>query len=460
MKENEMKKIIKGFLLILFLVFSFGCVSIPERRTVVSPETEAKAIPLMSAQLLDKRIRFLTSVLEEEGLSVKDKEIASNLLEAYKSVKRASYGNLAEVEYRRTLSSLFHHLSLIDENYFNKEKGSIRDYSDAIRLFANKRDKIVDAYVSGDFKGVIKQCLKLKADFGSDALTPEISLLFAMSLAEEGMLEQAINIGEGVIHALDTMPDLIHLRARMAELQLKAGKREKARLVYEKLTDTLDEQTAILQSLNKRISETPVTRPGLEGIAGEKQLGPETMSHVESTGDKFFQQVSQLVQEHRFGEAMDLLVSKRDEAQSGAEIEALEQAIKSVELAEEKYIEEKITSISMRKEALELARKLLDNEQLEEAISNLNALEAQEEDSREIRELREQAIERLINRERNRAAKLFLAARDTRDPAKKEEYLLSSYEILNTLIETYPSSPLNNKIKDHITKVAEELEKL
>jgi len=459
MKENEMKKIIKGFLLILFLVFSFGCVPTPERRAVVSPEPKTKTIPLMSAQLLDKRIRFLTSVLEEEGLSVKDKEIASNLLEAYKSVKRASYGNLVEVEYRRTLSSLFHHLSLIDENCFNKEKGSIRDYSDAIRLFANKRDKIVDAYVSGDFKGVIKQCLKLKADFGPDALTPEIALLFAMSLAEEGMLEQAINIGEGVIHALDTMPDLIHLRARMAELQLKAGKREKARLVYEKLTDTLDEQTAILQSLNKRISETPAT-PGLEGIVGEKQLGPEAMSHVESTGDKFLQQVAQLVQEHRFGEAMDLLVSKRDEAQSGAEIEALEQAIKSVELAEEKYIEEKIASISMRKETLELARKLLDNEQLEEAISNLNALEPQEEDSREIRELREQAIERLINRERNRAAKLFLAARDTRDPVKKEEYLRSSYEILNALVDKYPSSPLNKKIKDHIAKVSEELEKL
>jgi hypothetical protein len=446
MKENEMKKIIKGFLLILFLVFPFGCASTPERRAVVSPEPKTKTIPLMSAQLLDKKIRFLTSVLEEEGLSFKDKEIASNLLEAYKSVKRASYGNFTEVEYRRTLSSLFHYLSLIDENYFNQEKGSIRDYSDAIRLFANKRDKIVDAYVSGDFKGVIKQS--------------EIALLFAMSLGEEGMLEQAINIGEGVIHTLDTMPDLIHLRARMAELQLKAGKREKARLVYEKLTDTLDEQTAILQSLNKRISETPDTRPGLEGIAGEKQLEPEAVSHVESTGDEFLQQVAQLVQEHRFGEAMDLLVSKRDEAQSGAEIEALEQAIKSVEMAEEKYIEEKIASISMRKETLELARKLLDNEQLEEAISNLNALEPQEEDSREIRELREQAIERLINRERNRAAKLFLAARDTRDPAKKEEYLRSSYEILNALVDKYPSSPLNNKIKDHIAKVAEELDKL
>jgi len=155
-----------------------------------------------------------------------------------------------------------------------------------------------------------------------------------------------------------------------------------------------------------------------------------------------------------------LLVAKMHENQSGAENEALEQAIKSVERAEEKYIEEKIASISMREENLALARKLLENEQLEEAISNLNDLEEQEEGSREIRELREQAIERLINRERNKAAKLYLAAKKSRDPAKKEEYLRSSYEILNALVDKYPSSPLNNKIKDHIEKVEEELEKL
>jgi hypothetical protein len=450
----------KGFLLILLLACLFGCASTPERDIVVSPRPKAQTVPLVSDQLLDERIRFLTRLLEEENLPVKDRKIASNLLEAYKSVKTASRGSLEEEEYRRTLSSFFHYLSLVDKNYFDEEKSGIRDYSDAIRLFANERDKIVDTYISGDFKGVIKKCLKLKAEFGPDALTPEIALLFALSLAEEGMLEQAINIGDGAIHAMGTMPDLTRLRARMAELQLRAGKKEKARLVYEKLTDTLDEQIVMLRSLDKKIREMPATGPGLEGIERQKQSIPKEPYRVERTDDEFLKQVDNLVQEHRFGEAMDLLVSKRDEAQSGAEIEVLEQAIKSVELAEEKYIEEKIASISMREETLKLARKLLDNEQLEEAISNLSALEAQEEGSREIRELREQAIERLINRERNRAAKLFLAARDTQDPAKKEEYLRSSYEILNALLDKYPSSPLNKKLKDHIAKVTEELEKL
>lgn len=451
---------IKGLLFILLWVCPFGCVSTPDRHVVVSPESEAETIPLVSDQLLDKRIDFLTRLLEEEDLSVKDEKIASHLLEAYKSIKRGTLGRLGKAEYRQTLNSLFHHLRLVDENYFDREESGIHDYSEIIRLFADKRDKIFDTYASGDFKGVIRKCLKLKAEFGPDALIPEIALLFALSLAEEGMLEQAVNIGEGVIHIMDTMPDLIHLRVRMAELQLGAGKREKARLVFEKLTDTLDEQIAVLRSLDKKIRETPVTGSDLGGDAREKQAAPKESYNKEGTEEEFLQHVENLVQEHRFGEAMDVLVSKRDEAQSGAEIEVLEQAIKSVEQAEEKYIEEKIASISMREQTLELARKLLDDEKLEEAISNLESVEAEEEGSREIRELREQAIERLINRERNKAAKLFLAARNTQDPAKKEEYLRSSYAILNALVDKYPSSPLNEKLKDHITKVTEALEKL
>ncbi len=92
-------------------------------------------------------------------------------------------------------------------------------------------------------------------------------------------------------------------------------------------------------------------------------------------------------------------------------------------------------------------------------LSSLDTLSEREE-SHEIKELREQAVESLINRERNRAAKLFLTARRTHDLEKKEEYLRSSYNILKELIEKYPSSPLISKVKSHLEKVEEELEKL
>ena len=78
----------------------------------------------------------------------------------------------------------------------------------------------------------------------------------------------------------------------------------------------------------------------------------------------------------------------------------------------------------------------------------------------EMQELKRVATEKLIKRERKKAAKYFLMARKTRDPAKKEELLLSSYDILKGLIEHYPSSPMLEKLNGNLKTVREELNKL
>jgi len=70
------------------------------------------------------------------------------------------------------------------------------------------------------------------------------------------------------------------------------------------------------------------------------------------------------------------------------------------------------------------------------------------------------AVEKIINRERNKAAKLFLTARNTKDPAKKEELLNSSYNILRSVADKYPASPLIPKVQDHINQVTKELVKV
>jgi outer membrane protein assembly factor BamD (BamD/ComL family) len=150
---------------------------------------------------------------------------------------------------------------------------------------------------------------------------------------------------------------------------------------------------------------------------------------------------------------------KRGTVSSETGLKIIDQALKRLEGAQEEYLEETISMISEKKEAVQIARRFLDEEKYEQAISSLDALSEREE-SHEIKELREQAVESLINRERNRAAKIFLTARRTQDPEKKEEYLRSSFNILKALIEKYPSSPLINKVKSHLEKVEEELEKL
>jgi len=458
-----MKKTI-GFLMVLLSILAFGCVPVSERRVVVVPESGIAPSSLFPQELLDEKITFLNNILGKEDLIEKDREIASSLLDTYKSVKSISAGAFKEAEYQKVVRALLNNLNVLDEIYFSKQEERAKDYSRSISLFAAKRKEIQEAYALGDSKGVINHCLELKAVLGPDALTAEISLMFALSLAQVGMLTEAKSIIDGIVPELDTSPNLNCLRASIAELQLRLGEREKAIQIYKKLTDTLHEQEIALQALNKRILRVAVedqeieAPPGLEAHA-QAQSDYELTTQPEGNADQILYEVEQLVRERKFGEAWDLLVLKRGTVSSETGLKIIDQALKRLESAQEEYLEETISMISEKKEAVQMARKFLDEEKYEQAISSLDTLSEREE-SHEIKELREQAVESLINRERNRAAKIFLTARRTQDPEKKKEYLRSSYNILKELIEKYPSSPLINKVKSHLGKVEEELEKL
>ena len=139
---------------------------------------------------------------------------------------------------------------------------------------------------------------------------------------------------------------------------------------------------------------------------------------------------------------------------------AIDKAIRDVEVAEEKYLQERIAMLSSINEGLTKVEKLIEEERFEAALSKLQTMSPEYGHGQDIEALKREAVNGLVNRERNRAAEIFLAAKKTRDPVKREEYLRSSYSILKNAIEKYPSSSLNDKLKSHIRKVAEELEKL
>jgi transcriptional regulator NrdR family protein len=127
-----------------------------------------------------------------------------------------------------------------------------------------------------------------------------------------------------------------------------------------------------------------------------------------------------------------------------------------VELAKEKYEKEEISrGVTAKK-----AKDLIESEHFKEAIAEIEALQQTQEIGVTSEALKEQAIENLINRERNRAAKLFLKAKHVHDPSKKKEYLLSAKEILNGLISEYPSSPLHEKLVSNLDRVSEALDEL
>jgi hypothetical protein len=363
--------------------------------------------------------------------------IASALLIAYKSLKQVSDGEVREDEYRNVIRQLFQDLSYIEKNVVLKEKDRGRNYQTAIRDFTEKKRKIMDSYLAGNYREAINGSMELRSQFGPDALTPEIGLVLALSLAREGMLEEAVKTGEGILGELKDAPDLTLLKTSIADWK-----------------KTLSERAIA--------SKPPVRAEPAPGV--REALPPKV---VDNQKEEVLQMAGHLIQDQKFDKARELLSFRRSElmllASPAEEIQPIDRALKALDLAEEEHLQEKISMLSRdskRRETMELALKLVEEENFEEAISRLDSLDPEEKSSPEVSKLKDRAVEMLINRERNRAAKIFLEAKKTNDLKKRQEYLLSSYNILKALVDKYPSSPLIEKVKSHIKVVKEELDKL
>ena len=324
-----------------------------------------------------------------------------------------------------------------------------------ISLFAAKRAAVVNSYLAGDYQGVIDACIELERVLGPDSLTPEIGLLFALSLGKRGMIQEALRVGAGISDDLERKPGFIQLRAKMIEWQLALGERRSAIQSYEKLVDNMHEREAVLKAAERTLSGEGAATPSPErtGTTGEP---PVDLSKEPATTREVLRQVDALGERS----AKLLLLRLRLRLQDGPDAELVDQAMKSVEWAEEKARDQQQTEASRKEEALELAANFIEQERYEEAIAELETLGRGHMLNREAKQLQDLAVEKIVTRERNKAAKLFLMARNTTEPAKKEELLVSSYNILKALIDKYPSSPLYQKINDNLKKIEEEMSRL
>ena len=440
---------------IVFLLSTIGCITPQRRHQIPAAGVDEQAEIRALSDSLETKISFFTRIVEKNNLSKEDRLLASDLLSTYQQLERLSDSNFEGTNSVRVIHDLFKQLSAVDERYFAQSKDCLSDKSQAISLFSEKKDNILGAYLSGDFSGVIERCIELKNVFGPDSITPDVGLLFALSLARKEMLNEAIDIGENITRKLEASPDHLKLSLRMAEWYLLTGQRKNAIRIYEKLTDTLDENEIIFQDLKRKIDSSEYK--SLE--AGHRIPIEIQPNRMEVDMNHLLEEIGKLLEENRFGEARELLIPIRRRTLTTSEMEIVGQATKKLEQAEEDYLEEKISVISMKRD-IEHARKLLEEERYEEVISRLEAMESEHEGSREITELKQFATEKLINRERNRAATIFLAAKKTGDAEKKQAYLNEALEILKSLISKYPSTSLNDKLISNIRTVEEEIGRL
>ena len=455
-----MKKTYRIDIIIILVLISYavlGCV--PEtKKVIVGPEPYTLTPPPLPADKIDERIATLSRFLEEQKGSEDEKETAKTLLDTYRTIKKASK-NPSHYDYNEVIEALFNNLSSLDEQYFLIEMSEKQLDAQVLNRFDRERRRIMNLYLDGDYQGVINQCLELEASYGPDSLTPEIGLLFSFSLAERGLFKEAVNIGGRIVRQLEGKPDLMLLRANLIEWQLELGKREDASRIYEKLTDDIQDKEAIFKRAEKKLLDKE-TKTALSDVSSPGSVVIETDVWDKGTVKEVLTEVDRLIKEHEFQSAKILLIKRRLTLEEGPDVDTVDQALESVDLAEDKFQNEVNLGLLQKSQTLNSAIELIEEEKFEEAITKLEAFERSQEMTPETGRLKGFAVDKLINRERNKAAKLFLMAKNTEDPIRKEELLVSSYGLLKALVDDYPSSPLNDKINDHMDKIRRELDKL
>ena len=445
-------------ILLSAVLFFVGCVPQTKNVVVVSPPHALAPAPLPTDKI-DARIAELSRFLEDPKGSESEKATAETLLDAYKSIKEASQKGSGPYDYKKVIIALYDALSSMDQQVFSGQASERQLDVQVLNQFNHAKKRVLNLYLDGDYQGVIDQCLELEASYGSEALTPEIGLLFSFSLAEKGMLEEAVKIGSRLVPELEGKPSLMLLREKLMEWQISLGNREEASRIYGKLTDDIQDNEALVARAESKLEE----KASRTAFSDNEPNGPSNLEKdMNETGSvkSVLDEVDLLVKQHQFQDAKMLLIKRRLTLEEGPDIETIDQALESVDLAEEKYRKEEMVKGAVKDETLNSAMDLIEEEKFEEAITKLEALEHSQTKTPETDKLKDIAVERLINRERNKAAKLFLMAKNTEDPALKEELLVSSYDTLKVLIETYPTSPLSGKISDHMAKIKKELDKL
>jgi len=394
-----------------------------------------------------KNIQIL---LEEPQLGPEDRSLARDLLTTYQAFEITSLSPVDE-ELQDFIRILLSNLIRLDERYFASLAPKETEGAGSMALFSEKRKNIMDRYLSGDYQGVIDSVIEIENLFGADSLSPEIGLVFALSLAKRGMVQEALRVGTRISDELERMPGVVELRARMVEWQLALGDKKGAVQGYEKLVDNVNEREAFLKGAERQISG--------HGLQKAPPPSPDLTQEPASV-QAVLDQVEALVEKNDFDAAKLLLLRLAIRLQGGAEADLVDQAMRSVELAEEKARDQERSDAFQKRETLELAASLIEQEKYEEAIAKIDSVAWASELGPEAKQLQNLAVEKIVNRERNEAAKLFLMARNTQDPVKKEGLLVSSYNILKNLVDKYSSTPMYQTINDNMKRIEEELAKV
>jgi hypothetical protein len=459
--RSGIKLVLAGFCVVSLL---FACAPQVRRETRVPPSSEVQPLPPLHLEGIDKKIASLRVFLETERLNEEEAAIARSLLATYESIREVLSYPLFPDDYHRIVDLLYGNLRYLDEVHL---KTMLRLRTQTAQAYFERRTAILSDYLSGKYLSVIEACADLEKEVAPAGLTSDIALLCALSLGENGRYEDALRISEAISPELEKEPGLTWLKMKSIEWQVALGKRDEALRDYEQVAARLRDEEALLKSAERNVL---TERPKV--TAAEPPEGEVATRNTEApapiTTEEVLKKADELAKSGEREKAAFLLYQHRLRLEEGPEAEAVDHALErlgdtattSPPPAEPESPAPAEPEGPTVAEVVKMASALIDGEKYEEALVKLNELKQKESLSPDGQRLETKAVEKIINRERNKAAEIFLRARNTADPEKKEELLKSSYTILKAVADKYPDSPLNKKINDNMRAIENELKKI
>jgi tetratricopeptide (TPR) repeat protein len=304
---------------------------------------------------------------------------------------------------------------------------------------------------------------------------------------------------DGMSNSKEQAMDLVSLRRVLADLYTAADNYDAARQQYQKISEDYEnlgrlEEWARLQLsiLDRASSGSPELAeysallrnflgfiPKKDGFSviwqAEKFLTDYPYSPVSSNVDYikevaetladewfngFLTKVNELTSAGKFQEAQDLLetipadiISPEQQLQLKGQLEEIQLASaiskETVQLQQTQEVQERWN------DAMKLAR----DEKYDEAIAAVSALSDTVYATKaqvKVRELTEEAAQSA----RRRAAQLFMRFTESEDPAVKKQLLEESRDVLQGILQKYPSSVIRSKVIDNLDRVNQSLNEL
>ena len=448
-----MNLVLAGFCIVSLF---FACAPQVRRESPVPPPQEVRSLPPLHLEGLDKKIASLRDFLETKGLNEEETAVARSLLATYESIREVLSYPLFPDDYHRIVDLLYGNLRYLDEVHLKTMR---RLRTQTAQAYFERRKTILSDYLSGKHLSVIEACAEFEKELAPAGLTSEIALLCALSLGENGGYEDALRISEAISPKLEKEPGFTWLKLKSIEWKVALGKQDEALREYKQLTGRFREEEALLKSAERSVLPEPSKVTAAE--SPEKEVASiETQAPPSMTTEEVLKKADELVKSGESEKAQFLLYQHRLRLEEGPEADAVDHALESfgdTATTSPPPAEPEGPTVA---ELVKMASALIDGEKYEEALVKLNELKQKESLSPDGQRLETRAVEKIINRERNKAAEIFLRARNTADPEKKEELLKSSYNILKAVAEKYPDSPLNKKINDNMRAIENELKKI